>query len=264
MSGPRLALWQGAGVAGDLAATLAEAARVAEEAGRAGADLLVFPEGFLTGYHLPGLAPEALRGVEGALAELRGVAKTAGVDVVMGTHLATPEGLANAAVVVDRAGVERGRYVKRAMFGAWERATFVPGRSGLVVELGGLRVGVAICYDVEFPELIRADARAGADLVVVPTALMEPHGAVARLIPPARALENQIFVAYANRVGAEAGLTYTGLSCICGPGGEMLAQAGVEPALLIAELDRARIAAARAEACYLDDLARLEAGPGRR
>ncbi|MBK5927664.1 carbon-nitrogen hydrolase family protein [Rhodobaculum claviforme] len=251
----RLALWQGAGVPGDLSATVAEVARVTEAA--AGSDILVFPEGFLTGYHIPGLAPGALPGVEGALRAVAAIAARAGMWLVMGTHLDDGTTLRNAAVILGPDGREHGRYAKRALFGAWEKATFAPGTTPVSFDAGGLRVGVAICYDVEFPELIRAHALAGAQLVVVPTALMVPHDRVARQIVPVRALENQIFMGYANRAGTEPGLTFTGLSCICGPGGEVLARAGAEPVLLTADLDPAALRAERAEACYLSDLAEL-------
>lgn len=253
----RLALWQGAGVPGDLDATLAETARVAAMAAEADAGLLVFPEGFLTGYHIPGLAPGGLPGVEEALSQVAQIAAQSGLALLMGTHLDTPEGLRNSAVAYSAEGEELGRYHKRALFGGWEKATFLPGDAPLRFACGGLSVGVAICYDVEFPELIRAEAQAGCDLVVVPTALMAPHDRIARLVVPVRAMENQIFLGYANRSGAEPELDFVGLSSIRGPRGEALAQAGEGPELLLADLDRKAIARERAAGCYLDDLARL-------
>lgn len=255
----KLALWQGAGVPDDLGATVTETGRVAALAAGQGANLLVFPEGFLTGYHIPGLAPGDLPGVEDALAEIARIAARERLALVMGTHLDTPEGLRNAAVAVSATGAELGRYHKRALFGGWEQATFRPGSTALRFDCGGLRVGVAICYDVEFPELIRAEAQAGCDLVVVPTALMAPHDRVALQVVPVRAMENQVFVGYANRSGQEPGLEFVGLSCICGPSGEVLSRAGEAAELLLADLDRATIARARAEACYIDDLGNLHA-----
>ena len=260
MSGLRLALWQGAGVPGDLAATAAEAGRVMRLAAEKGAGLIVFPEGFLTGYHIPGLAPGGLGDVEAALGDVARAAGELGVAAVMGTALETPDGFRNSAVILSAAGEEIGRYHKRALFGAWEKATFLPGDAPFRFECGGLKVGLAICYDVEFPEIVRAEAQAGADLVVVPTALMAPHHRVARLMVPVRALENQIFLGYANRSGSEPGLDFVGLSSIRGPWGEALAEAGADPALLLADLDRAALRRARAEESYLDDLARLS-GP---
>lgn len=170
----RLALWQGEVVSGDIQATLAETARVAAAAARSGADLLVFPEGFLTGYYLPDLAPGRLGSVEDALAEVSGVAARTEIGIVMGSHTDDDRTLRNAAVVFDARGAEIGRYYKRSLFGRWEKATFAPGRDMLLFDCAGLSVGVAICYDVEFPELIRPYAQHRADLVVVPTALMAP------------------------------------------------------------------------------------------
>lgn len=253
----RLALWQGAGVPGDLDATLTETARVADMAAQSGAELLVFPEGFLTGYHLPHLAPGDLPGVEAALVQVAQIAARAGLALVMGTHLDTPQGLRNAAAVFDTTGAEIGRYHKRALFGPWEQATFRPGDAPLRFDCGGLRAGLAICYDVEFPELIRAEAQAGVDLVVVPTALMAPHDRIARILVPARAMENQIFLGYANRSGQETDLTFVGLSSICGPTGAVLARAGSAPEMLLADLDRDSLRRERAQACYLTDLSRL-------
>jgi len=254
---PTLALWQGAGVPGDLAATVEACARIAAEAADAGAGLLVFPEGYLTGYRIDGLAPGGLLGVEDALAAVGRIAGARGIAIVLGTHLAEAGGVRNAAVAFDPSGAEIGRYAKRALFGDWERATFAPGTGTLRFVWHGLRVGVLICYDVEFPELVRAEAAAGADLVVVPTALMAPHHRIAREMIAVRAMENQIFLGYANRSGAEAGLDYVGLSLIADPDGAVLAQAGAEPALLFAPIDPARIAASRGAACYLDDLDRI-------
>jgi 5-aminopentanamidase len=252
----RLALWQGAGVPGDLAATLVEVVRAVEGAGQA--DLVVFPEGFLTGYHLPNLSPGDLAAVEDALREVASIAARARSAIVIGTHLAVEGGLANAAVAFSPSGEEFGRYRKRALFGQWEQHTFVPGNAGLRFGCAGFNVGLAICYDAEFPEIVRAEALAGVDLLVVPTALMSPYDHIATRLVPARALENQIHVAYCNRTGEENGLTYVGLSCICGPRGDILVKAGPAPDLLRAEIDPATSAAARAEGSYLDDLRRIE------
>ena len=257
MTALTLAMWQGEGVQGDLPATVAAASAIAREAKAKGADLLVFPEGYLTGYHIPGLAPGDLDGVEDALAGIGHIAAETGLCIVMGTHLETAAGLRNAAVVIARTGAEIGRYHKRALYGTWEKATFRAGNAALRFACGDLSVGVAICYDVEFPELIRAEARAGVDLVVVPTALMTPHDRVARQMVPVRAMENQIFLGYCNRTGREAGIGFVGLSSIRGPEGEALAEAGAGPELLLATLDPARRSRARDAFCYLDDLAGL-------
>ncbi len=100
---------------------------------------------------------------------------------------------------------------------------------------------------------MRALALAGADLVAVPTALMRPYEVVARTVVPARAYENQVYVAYANRSGREAELAYCGESCVVGPDGVDLARAGSGDELLLAEIDPARLASSRADNTHLGD-----------
>jgi predicted amidohydrolase len=122
-----------------------------------------------------------------------------------------------------------------------------------VIELDGIRVGLLICYDVEFPETVRLLALQGVDLVAVPTALMEPFEVVVRTIVPARAVENQVFLAYANRCGREGNLRYCGLSCVVGPDGADLVRAGRGEELVFADLHLDSLRAARMLSPYLRD-----------
>ena len=121
------------------------------------------------------------------------------------------------------------------------------------MELGPLTLGLLICYDVEFPEAVRALVLAGADLIVVPTALMRPYENVPEQMVPARAFENQTFIAYANRCGQEGDLTFCGMSCVIGPDGKPLIQSGRGEAFLVAEIDAAAYADSRAANTYLED-----------
>ena len=140
------------------------------------------------------------------------------------------------------------------------RNAFRPGVPASVkVELGGIRLGMLICYDVEFPENVRRLALAGADLVVVPTAL--PKGSsgtfIANHMIQVRAFENQVFVAYINHCGADDHFTYAGLSRIAAPDGKLLAEAPAEgETLLFAEIRPEDYAKSRAENTYLVDLGR--------
>ena len=106
---------------------------------------------------------------------------------------------------------------------------------------------------MEFPESVRTLALAGAELVLVPTALMLPFDVVAKTIVPARAYENQFFVAYANRCGTEAAFDYCGLSCVVGPDGADLARAGRGEELIFADLDKAMLSRSRTLNPYLKD-----------
>lgn len=108
-----------------------------------------------------------------------------------------------------------------------------------------MRIGVLICFDIEFPEVMRATAALDVDLVVVPTSLMVTACAVPRLLVPARALENQVFVGYANRIGEDAAHSYPGESVIAGPDGAVLARAGEGPELITARIHSTDVAKAR-------------------
>ena len=113
-------------------------------------------------------------------------------------------------------------------------------------------VSIVICFDVEFPEIVRAAAVAGAELILAPTAMSEGFPEVSEVLLRARALENHTIVAYANHAGVEDGIRYDGRSVIVGPHGRDLARAGQEPELIIADLDFEEVRRARAEIPYLD------------
>src|SRR3546814_16550203 len=96
------------------------------------------------------------------------------------------------------------------------------------------------CYDLELPEHVRRLARAGAELILGPTALPQgPFAAfIATSVVPVRAFENQVFVVYADHVGSDGRFAYAGLSRAIGPDGQSLAAAGDnQPALLFADID---------------------------
>jgi predicted amidohydrolase len=114
-----------------------------------------------------------------------------------------------------------------------------------------------ICYDVEFPENVRRLAKAGAQAVIVPTALPagDSGSFIAGHMIAVRAFENQIFVAYINHCGSDALFAYAGLSRIAAPDGGMLAEACASgEALLVADLDPVAYAASAAANTYLRDL----------
>jgi predicted amidohydrolase len=251
----RLALYQGPGASGDVPANLATMRRIAARAGAEGARLVVFPELFTTGYNPGARLRELAEPLSGPSLDAIGASAAAGgVAILTGFCERDGERLCNSAVLVERDGSVRMVHRKCHLFGDMESELFTPGDALAVVELERLRVGILICYDVEFAESVRALALAGAELVAVPTALMAPYHVVTRTLVPARAAENQIFVAYANRTGSEGDLAYIGHSCIVGPDGEDLARAGRDDErLLLADLDPAAITKARAAQCYLGD-----------
>jgi predicted amidohydrolase len=250
----KLAVCQHPGAAGRKADALAAMrAAVAEASGR-GAGLVIFPELFLTGYHLGGATRDLAEPADGpSAAEVSAMARRAGTAVLYGYPERDGERVFNSARLIDRRGRPIADYRKTHLYGRAEKEVFRPGDGLILAELDGLKVGILICYDVEFPEAVRALALAGADLVAVPTALIEPYEVVATTLVPARAFENQLYIAYASLCGREAGLGYCGLSCIVGPDGRDLARAGRGPELIMADLDPAAIPAGRRSNPYLAD-----------
>ncbi|SFD06216.1 carbon-nitrogen hydrolase family protein [Streptomyces aidingensis] len=254
----RIAVLQGpAGLPSRPAAALAALDGTARRAAAEGARLLVTPELSLTGYALDGARAVArlAQPADGPWARAAGeIAARHGIAVVYGWPERGPAGVHNSVQLIGPDGSRRAVYRKTHLYGAFETAAFVPGTEQLVqTELDGLRLGLLICYDMEFPETVRAHALAGTDLLLVPTALMRPHEAVARTLVPARALESQLYLAYANRCGPEGGHHFTGLSCLAAPDGTVPARAGTGPELLTAEVDPERLRISRAANPYLRD-----------
>ena len=257
----RIGLLQGPDGAGSKEHMLDAMAHAAAEVAAKGARLLVMPELFLTGYNIGaaaiGAAAEPQDGpsaaVAGAIARAHDIALLYGYPERGGGG-----GLYNSALLVGADGTRLANYRKIHLFGDMEKAAFTPGNEPcVIVELEGVRVGVLICYDVEFPEAVRSLALRGADLVCVPTALMQPYDFVSRVLVRARAYESQLFVTYVNRTGLEGDLRYVGESCVVGPDGADLARAGAGPAILTAELDMAALAHSRRLLPYLADRAPL-------
>ena len=243
-------------VTGNLALIEAAAARAAA----AGADLLVTPELFASGYAPAAVAPRLdtglVRHVEEGAAR---IARDHRIALVYSVPSPAPGGWHIGAVLLDRTGQELLRYGKVHLFGDEERDSFLPASAvpGTAV-FEGLRLGLLVCYDAEFPESVRALADSGADLVLVPTALGAGFESVPEVLLRARALESQVGLAYANHVGsapmAQGGtLTFGGGSVIIGPDGGVLAQAGSGPDLIIADVEQSAIERARAAVPYLSD-----------
>lgn len=243
----KIALWQTTPLH-DLQQALATLDQTAQRARAEGAELLLTPEMTLGGYNVGPDRCAALAASADALIDaLKSIASTHEIALVVGLALPGPDCTFNGAIVLDAAGREQHRYHKTHLFGAVDRSQFAAGTAlSEVFELNGWSVGLAICYDIEFPEVARAIALHGADLILVPTANMKPFDSVATRLVPARAEENAIYLAYANYIGAEGEFDYGGLSCICGPDGNDLARASRNAHdLLFATLDHGELASCR-------------------
>ncbi|MGI5500435.1 carbon-nitrogen hydrolase family protein [Lentzea sp. CA-135723] len=228
----------------------------AHNAAEAGARLLVTAEVSLTGYHL---GPRRLRQLaepgDGPMCtEVAEIAAEAGIAIVFGWPELADGNVYNTVRMVDSTGTTLASYRKTHLFGDIDRAIFEPGQTPVVqAKLDGLTVGMLICYDVEFPETVRAHALAGTELLVVPTALMKPWEIVAQTLVHARALENQIYIAYVNWSGSERELDYCGLTRVVGPSGFALHDDVHGEQLVLADLDPMRIWKAKQVNDYVAD-----------
>jgi 5-aminopentanamidase len=251
----RTALLQSSGRPGSTVENLKVLDEAAGRAAAAGAGLLVAPEMFLTGYAIGDDIARLAEPADGDSADA--IAETAtrhGLAIAYGYPERAGDTVHNSAQLISADGTRLANYRKTHLFGCFERDHFTPGEQPVVqAELNGLRVGLMICYDVEFPENVRAHALAGTDLLVVPTAQMHPFQFVAESMIPVRAFENQMYVAYVNRVGREGEFEFIGLSTLAGPDGVARARAGRGDELVFADADPAVLAASRETNPYLKD-----------
>ncbi|WP_110674994.1 MULTISPECIES: carbon-nitrogen hydrolase family protein [Salinicola] len=250
----QIAAWQALSTHGDIATNLARLDESARRAAAEGAALLITPEMFLTGYVL---GDDTRRLAQAApLERAREIAARHAIGLVVGGPEIESGACYNAAHLIADDGQVLARYHKAHLFGDVDRDQFTAGdRATCVADYRGVRIALLICYDVEFPESVRAAARQGAELICVPTAQMQPFAHVNRRLIPTRAWESQVYVAYTNQHGHEAAFDYVGHSLIVAPNGEPLAEApSAGEALIHAEIDPAAVAAGRAANPYLDDL----------
>ena len=216
----RLALFQGPEVSADVTSNLAALDGAAARASGAGADLLVCPEMSVSGYNIGSLARERAEPADGPVyAHVAGTARRHRLAIAYGYPELADGGVYNAAQLVDSDGRVLANYRKSHLYGDLDRDLFLPGGEGVGPVRPRRVCGSACltCYDVEFPEAVRAHALAGTELLVVPTALMPPFEFVTPTLVPARAFESQVYVAYVNRTGIEGDLEYVGLSASPAP-----------------------------------------------
>lgn len=254
----KIALYQMNCTLSDPAANLAKIGLAASEANASGAELLLVPELAITGYGAgTSLKEQATKADNDGLSDLCALSKKHDLAIVCGFSELDGGTVYNSAAFVSEGAVQ-GCYRKCQLWGPYEAEHFQPGEpKAVVIDYRGLKIGILICYDVEFPERVRPLAMAGADLIVVPTATPKGESAnfIATKMISVRAFENQVFVAYANHHSSDGRFSYAGLSCIAAPNGELLAQADeVGDRLLTADIEPAAYTESRSENSYLTDI----------
>jgi predicted amidohydrolase len=204
------------------------------------------------------------------LARLRELARKLGIHLHIGSLALkiSPDRAVNRSFVIDPRGEILARYDKIHMFDVdlgggesyRESRNFRPGESGVVTDLPWGRLGLTICYDLRFPALYRALADAGASFLSIPAAFTRQTGeAHWHILVRARAIENGSFVFAAAQGGRhENGRDTFGHSLVVDPWGRILAEGGTEPGVVLASIDIAEVAAARAKIPSLQHGRRFE------
>lgn len=224
----KIAVVQVEPVIGEKEQNLAKAMKCLREAKGMGAELIVFPELYNTGYRFQSKSeayslsepvPEGL-----TTKKLEEFCRKEDVYVAMGINERDGYQLYDSAVFVGPEGFID-VYRKKHLFYE-EHLWFQPGDRRLVIHDTRIgRIGLTICYEMSFPEMARIYMLKGADILVNPAAFVRPINGV---LIQARAAENRIFVVTATRYGEERGIRFVGLSMIVAPSGDILARASTD------------------------------------
>lgn len=256
----------------DPAANLDAAVKMIGEAKAAGADYVQTPE--MT--NIMELSREKLFATITAeefdicLTALRDLARKLSLYIHVGSLAikVSPDKAANRAFLIDPKGEIVARYDKIHMFDVdlsngesyRESKNYRAGELAVVTDLPWARFGISICYDLRFPSLYRAAAEAGASVLTIPAAFTRQTGeAHWHILMRARAIENGCFVLAAAQGGThENGRETFGHSLVVDPWGRVIAEGGTEPGVIMAEIDSAAVAAARARIPSLQHGRRFE------
>ncbi|HEY2709275.1 MAG TPA: carbon-nitrogen hydrolase family protein [Caulobacteraceae bacterium] len=245
----------------DQAQALAQAEPLVRDAVAQGATLIATPEGTNILQRKRDLLFEKIAPMERdpAVLGLTRLAEELGVWLLIGSALVKrADGqCANRSILVRPDGTVAATYDKLHMFDVdlptgehiRESASYTPGDRAVVVPAAGAQLGLTICYDLRFPKLHNALAVGGAEILTVPSAFTRPTGAAHwEVLLRARAIETGAFVVAPAQGGTHAdGRTTWGHSMVVAPWGEVIALADHdEPRALVAELDLAKVAEARA------------------
>lgn len=215
--------------------------------------LIVFPETHLMGFPSAEQVAQVAEPLDGPTVQaVQRAARERNISVVIGVAEADAGRFYNTTLLITPEGIAL-KYRKTHLW-ASDRGVFSAGDRYATCVWNGVRVGLLICYDIEFPESARALAQLGVELIIVTNGNMDPYGPTHRTAIMARAQENQAFALMVNRVGeGDGGLVFAGGSALVNPFGTLLKEAGREESHFSAEFDLTELAAARRDYRYLDD-----------
>lgn len=227
-------------VVGDIDSNLTKGFAALYRVAERGAQLAVLPEMWSCGYDFRNLA-ELSAQTPAVLERWQNVCRETGLVSVGSLPELQGDDIYNTAYVIDRGEIV-GSYRKLHLFSTMqEDRFFTAGKSSLVAETSIGKLGIAICYDLRFPELFRKLALEGAEIICVPAEWPKPRQEHWQTLLRARAIENQLFVIAANCCGVQGKLDFFGLSQLISPLGNILALAEETDIELLAEFDFAEM-----------------------
>ena len=222
-------------------------------------DLLVCPELFLSGYGSFEKIKEYCEASTGEHSkQISVLAKKYSTAIVYGYPEIDNDNLFNSAQYFDNKGLSVANHRKKMLPpSADESKIFNPGSKNSIITINGIKAAIVICYELEFPELIRELALDGVELIIAPTGQSSHWPAAARYICRSRAFENGIFVIYADSTGMLNGISFMGESKIIGPDGLDINNANEDEKVIAGEIDTNEISLVRNKLPYLDDARKL-------
>lgn len=248
-------------IPGDVAANALSGAALIARAADQGARLVVLPELYLSAYHPPAIRADPVATMvradeTGLITDPRlDPLREGGIVAVIGAGVVHPDGMRTcSSIVVDRAGEIRVAYNKQYLCGPDEKELFTPGAEGSTLEIDGWRFGLGICYDGCFPEHGRAAAGDDVHGYLVPAAYLQGSRHRRDIYYAARALDNTMYVVFANIVGGQAPWSFNGGAAIYDPEGRCLARGDDETeSVVVATLDKQVLAQTRSWQSMLVD-----------
>lgn len=190
------------------------------------ADVLVFPEMFLTGYGTSAFDQEDE--IASCIMRISDICRKYDKAVAVGTPMFTGHGVTNSLAFLSPDGDTFYDKTHLAKFGVYSENGFVPGKRPALGSYHGLRFGLSICYDIYFPEVLHSCALRMSDVnLCISAAAVQSKPFFDRVLP-ARALENVTYLAFVNNVGPMAGLEMAGSSRALDPFGEEITSCGTE------------------------------------
>lgn len=251
----KVAIAQADCVLGNKEINIAKAFSLIEAASRKNADIILFPELFLTGYNLQervAILAEPYGGK--TILKIGRKAKKNRIRVIMGFPELNPltGKIFNSVCMIDKIGKPSLCYRKTHLFGD-EKKYFAAGNDFVVSEMMTFCFGMMICYDLYFPEVARILRLKGAQVLFVSSADWKPAESKMKAFVKSRAIENCAYTIVSNRVGVEEDFHFFGGSCIIDPEGTVVCQAGRTEELIFGEINVELIGRVRSQMHLIPD-----------